>query len=59
MKPIIAILALLCAGCSTIAGNLPTLEHCDTVSYTRKGNQIDVVAHCSAPIGGGVGLPVK
>ncbi len=58
MKPL-AILALLLGGCSTVAGNLPTFEHCSDVSYTRKGNQIDVTAHCSAPIGGGIALPVK
>lgn len=45
-------IAVLVAGCAA----LPTLQHCDEVSYTRTGTQIEIHAKCRAPVGGGVQL---
>lgn len=50
-------LALALSGCAGILANSPTFEYCDKISYTRTGNQVDVQAHCSLPIGGGA-LPI-
>ena len=43
------LLSTLLVGC-TAMGNLPTMEYCSDVSYVRTGNQIDIKAHCAAPI---------
>ena len=54
MKALIAALGIvLLGGCAAIAGNLPSMQHCTEVKYTRLGNQINVEAKCQAPIGGG------
>lgn len=50
-------LALALSGCAAVAGISPTFEYCDKITYTRTGNQVDVTAHCSMPIGGGA-LPI-
>lgn len=52
MRTLTALLLFL-PGCASVLGSAPTFEYCDNISYVRKGNQIDVVAHCNAPIGGG------
>jgi uncharacterized protein YceK len=57
MKILLAICLIALSGCASILGSAPTFEYCNEVQYTRKGNQIDVVAHCNAPIGGGA-LPL-
>jgi hypothetical protein len=47
MKPIIAVLCLALSGCVPLAKQfLPSLEHCDEVSYQRKGNDFAVMANC-------------
>jgi hypothetical protein len=54
--PLLAGLALSVqlAGCALIAGALPSMQHCDEVSYERVGNRIELSAVCRAPIGGGL-----
>jgi len=60
MKRLCVLLLLVCAagagGCSIVAGNLPSMQHCQEVTYVRSGNLIDLRAKCSAPIGTS-GLP--
>lgn len=54
MKTAIAVLTVsLLSGCAAIVGNVPSMQHCSEVKYTRQGNQITVEAKCQAPIGGG------
>lgn len=52
MKTVLVLIALLLGGCA----QLPTMQHCDRVSYQRSGNDIRIEADCRAPIGGS-GLP--
>jgi hypothetical protein len=47
------LLLTLFAGCAQFAGSVPSLQHCDKVSYVRDGNRVSITAQCSAPIGGG------
>jgi hypothetical protein len=54
MKLLLAFVLLVLPGCSQISAAIPSLQHCDRVSYLREGNQIDIQAKCSAPIGGSV-----
>ena len=35
-------------GCS-LAGRLPSMQHCDEVTYTRQGRAIEIHAICTAP----------
>jgi len=51
MKTILIVLLL--SGCSTIAGNLPTVQYCDKVIYERNGIDIKASMECKAPIGDG------
>lgn len=48
MKTILVVLLL--SGCSTIAGNLPTVQYCDKVVYERNGVDIKASMECKAPI---------
>lgn len=51
-KPVVALaLVLALSGCSQLAGNTPSLQYCDSVSYVREGNRIELTASCQAPIG--------
>lgn len=47
-------LIILLSGCSQV----PSFQYCDDVSYVRKGNDIEVHAHCKAPVGGTAGQAV-
>lgn len=42
------------AGCAALLGNTPSVEYCNDVTYTRHGNQVNITAVCSLPIGGGL-----
>jgi hypothetical protein len=46
-------LALL-AACSGLVGYapavFPSLEYCDSIDYTRRGNQVELKAQCRAPV---------
>jgi hypothetical protein len=42
-----ALLLLCLCGC----GQLPTFKYCDDVEYIRKGGDINITAHCRAPVG--------
>lgn len=53
MKIFTLFFIVLLSGCAQLAGIIPTMQHCDEVKYIRKGNQIEINAKCSAPIGGG------
>ena len=44
----IALQWLCLAGCA----ELPTMKHCQDVSYIRAGSKISVRAECQAPVGG-------
>ncbi len=57
MKYAIFAIVLLLSGCAEILGNSPTFQYCDSVQYIRKGNMVDITAHCALPIGGGT-LPI-
>lgn len=49
MKTLLALAALaLLAACS----QLPSMQYCEQVQYTRTGNQITLHAECRAPVGG-------
>ena len=52
------IVIIMLTGCSSVASVTPTLQHCETVKYSRDGDKIDFTAKCRAPIGGSLpGLP--
>ena len=56
MKNITILLVLLCAGLSGCAGLIAgatatqTIEYCDQVTYTRKGNAIRIELDCTVPV---------
>ena len=47
MKLAAALLACLLAGCTQLLGHIPSLQHCEYVSYERTGNHIELVATCT------------
>ena len=47
MKPLLVIALIALSGCAIT----PSLQYCSEVTYKRTGNQIDLSAKCSAPIG--------
>jgi len=44
------ILAIVLSGCSQLA-ELPTLQYCDNVSYTRTERNMHIEADCVMPYG--------
>ena len=51
MKLTLLLLTLTLAGCSAVAEFVPSMNHCSDVTYERHGQQIDIKAKCTAPIG--------
>lgn len=56
-KILLVVIASTLTGCAAIMGASPTFQYCQEVHYNRAGNQLDISAKCSAPIGGG-SLPI-
>jgi hypothetical protein len=52
----IALLCLLLSGCSSMLGAIPSLQHCERVSYERIGKHVSIAAECTAPIGGALAI---
>lgn len=55
---VIMLVCLFLSGCAWLFSNAPTFEYCNEVHYDRIGNQITVIAKCSAPISSGSNLSI-
>lgn len=51
MRYLIILTVALLAGCA----GLPSMQYCDNVQYSRKGNLIHIEADCRAPVD--LGMP--
>ena len=54
MRYILLVILLLLPGCGQLASVIPSMQHCQEVTYHRQGNAIDLSAKCTAPVGGGL-----
>ena len=51
LQLLILMSTVLLHGCGVLQ-QLPSMQHCDKVSYVRDKLDIEITAHCTAPIGG-------
>jgi hypothetical protein len=47
MKTVLVLILLFLSGCSA----MPSMQHCDTVWYSREGRKVHIEADCLAPMG--------